>query len=309
MGWFWILAAVGCSGAFVTYAFGAPRYFTSLPIGLGFALASLWSLFVILSWKTRHVSIYRYAFLVSLLVLVCATVVRVLAAVGGLHDLLIPVSNSALQTSIVLAAMLVVTAGSMCIFGMLEELRLQRLADEGQKDGLTGVLLRKPFFSNSTLIIERVGSPFSVLMLDIDNFKKVNDSFGHAAGDAVITDCANVLKETVRAGDLVGRLGGEEFAVMLPRCNADEAVDVAERIRQQVATRLVTGRGGSVRYTVSIGVAEGRMGSKAQASLELALHQADEALYEAKRAGRNLVVLKQPDQDEPNEKLVTTQWD
>lgn len=309
LGWFWILALAGCAGASITYLTEAPRYFASIPIGLGFALSTLWSLVVMLSWKTRHVSVYRYAFVVSLVVLVCASVVRVWAAFGGFHELLVPVSSSALQTSIVLAAMLLVTAGSMSVFGMLEELRLQRLAEEGQRDGLTGVLLRKPFFSNSSLVIERLHAPFSVLMLDIDHFKNVNDNFGHATGDAVITDCANVLKDMVRNGDLVGRLGGEEFALMLPRCGAAEAHEVAERIRQQVAGRAIIGRAGAVHYTVSIGVSEGRSGATPQALLDLALQEADEALYEAKRNGRNQVVVKRPDPEMPTEMLVTTQWE
>ena len=132
----------------------------------------------------------------------------------------------------------------------------------------------------------RQSTPVSLLMLDVDSFKNINDTFGHLAGDTVIKDVADILKSSVRVFDVCARYGGEEFAVVMPGSSLDSATAIAERIRQRIQSYHSTDRALSgLRVTVSIGVAEsGPLGSVREL-----IERADNALYAAKRAGKNQV--------------------
>ncbi len=161
-------------------------------------------------------------------------------------------------------------------------------------DGLTGLMLRRPFLEQLTRELTRSGrsrEPVSVLMIDVDEFKKYNDSFGHTAGDLVLKSIADVLRAVMPAGGAVARYGGEEFSVLLPRLSRHEAGDIAEKVRRLVeeqvrGSRVQRGADGR-RVTVSIGAAA--FPDDAQVELEL-LRIADQRLYQAKRGGRNIVV-------------------
>jgi diguanylate cyclase (GGDEF)-like protein len=123
-------------------------------------------------------------------------------------------------------------------------------------------------------------------MMDIDYFKKINDTHGHAAGDAVLRDVAKALASTLRPGDMVGRLGGEEFAALLPDCDQPAAGVTAERLRAITEGLSITHEGKTLRVTISIGVSALH---PRDTSIEQALQRADEGLYAAKRNGRNRV--------------------
>jgi diguanylate cyclase (GGDEF)-like protein len=125
-----------------------------------------------------------------------------------------------------------------------------------------------------------------MLMLDLDNFKAINDSYGHVAGDEVLTDVAAILTQSVRNIDYVARYGGEEFVVVLVETALDEALDIAERIRSVVEGPPFGASNKVFSVTVSLGVTHSREGDHGP---EEALARADRALYEAKRAGRNQV--------------------
>jgi diguanylate cyclase (GGDEF)-like protein len=126
-------------------------------------------------------------------------------------------------------------------------------------------------------------------MIDLDNFKGINDSYGHEAGDAVLRDFATLCREQLRDDDLFARVGGEEFAVFLPQTTRYKAVQVAERLRKKFAERDTTCCGKFVRCTISIGVAGAT--SKYIEPEEL-LRSADQRLYKAKESGRNTVVFR-----------------
>jgi len=123
-----------------------------------------------------------------------------------------------------------------------------------------------------------------VMILDIDHFKSINDRFGHPAGDQILKEFAATLANTLRMTDLCGRIGGEEFAALLP-CSMDEALIAAERVREAFATSGLVVDDMPLETTVSIGVAGGPAGTE----LEVLLAAADTALYQAKRGGRNRV--------------------
>jgi diguanylate cyclase (GGDEF)-like protein len=154
-------------------------------------------------------------------------------------------------------------------------------------DPLTGMFNRRGFAEASSRLIDReahAGRPVTALIFDIDHFKSINDRFGHAAGDEVLKLFSIVVINTLRLSDLSGRVGGEEFAALLP-CSLEEGVIAAERVRTAFANSGIVVETGPVDTTVSIGVAGGPAGTE----LEVLLAAADTALYQAKRTGRNRV--------------------
>ena len=154
-------------------------------------------------------------------------------------------------------------------------------------DPLSGMLNRRGFSEACTRVIEReaaAGRPVTAMIFDIDHFKGINDRFGHAAGDEILKLFSTVVVNSLRISDLSGRIGGEEFAALLP-CALEEAVLVAERVREAFAASGIACEEGPVDTTVSIGVAGGPAGTE----LEVLLAAADTALYQAKRSGRNRV--------------------
>ena len=167
----------------------------------------------------------------------------------------------------------------------------RHLARLSQRDSLTDMYNRG--YAYEILIHElgrgrRYGQhPTSVLILDLDHFKKINDARGHLIGDEVLRQVSQTLKRSVREVDIPGRYGGEEFIVIMPETPLEGAHQVAERIRTAVAALRIEARGGPVPISVSIGVAERREGEGA----DQILARADSALYEAKNAGRNRTVL------------------
>ncbi|MDL2253075.1 diguanylate cyclase [Ruminococcaceae bacterium OttesenSCG-928-I18] len=167
-------------------------------------------------------------------------------------------------------------------------IELDRLASH---DALTGLLNRGAFFSHAQRVFDlalRHGQPASVLMLDIDHFKRVNDVYGHAAGDLVLEEIARLLPQRLRHTDVCGRYGGEEFCAFLPSTSCEDATTVAENIRRSVQSRIFPVMHTSLHITLSIGVASLRPGE--DESLADLVKKADAALYTAKRNGRNRVV-------------------
>jgi diguanylate cyclase (GGDEF)-like protein/PAS domain S-box-containing protein len=168
------------------------------------------------------------------------------------------------------------------------EARLERLA---RTDALTGVANRSHLFACAASEIRRAARyrrPLSVLMVDLDHFKRVNDEFGHAVGDAVLAEFAGICARLLRADDLIARYGGEEFVALLPETDEQGALAVAERLRDAAAQMQISAAPASRPVTVSIGVASMRPGETA---IETVLARADEALYEAKAAGRDRIVI------------------
>lgn len=165
-----------------------------------------------------------------------------------------------------------------------------RLKDMARSDPLTSALTRRAMEETAESEIARSRRhhlPLSLLLLDLDHFKRINDQHGHPAGDAMLRQFAEVVRQCLRREDVFGRLGGEEFCTLLPNTPLDGACQLAERIRHAVATHGMEAGGRPLSLTVSIGVAG--LGEHGNAWHELVQH-ADAALYRAKDAGRNLVV-------------------
>jgi diguanylate cyclase (GGDEF)-like protein/PAS domain S-box-containing protein len=168
----------------------------------------------------------------------------------------------------------------------LLERRLERLATT---DSLTGLANRAGFFvavEQEIAAARRSGKQPALLMVDMDHFKHINDTYGHETGDLVLKSFAALCRRQFRSRDIIGRIGGKEFAIMLPQTEMDAALARAERLRAGAEKLRFRGRAAELSITASIGVAEVRLG---EMGADAALSRADRALYSAKRAGRNRV--------------------
>lgn len=158
------------------------------------------------------------------------------------------------------------------------------------KDSLTGLFNRRVFNELLTIEVRRKElMPISLLLIDLDDFKKINDTFGHPAGDEVLTSVGKILRDGCRGSDLVARYGGEEFAVMLPATGPSTAFEIAQRFRTRLSSTSFVFEGKNVRMTASVGIAH-TTGTKRD-SLEKLISRADQALYRAKKSGKNMTYI------------------
>jgi diguanylate cyclase (GGDEF)-like protein len=165
---------------------------------------------------------------------------------------------------------------------------MKKLENAAYIDGLTGIYNRKHFYELALVNIERAvrtGQPIYSAMLDLDFFKKVNDNFCHAAGDLVLKKTAAIIRHSIRAYDLLGRYGGEEFVLLITDLNMNEACFQMERIRENIERATMLFEGHEINITCSIGLAKFMEND----TLDCSLRKADEALFAAKNAGRNLL--------------------
>ncbi|MCK6423520.1 MAG: GGDEF domain-containing protein [Burkholderiaceae bacterium] len=203
-------------------------------------------------------------------------------------------SQSTANELLVYASLLAAAVFNL-VFMFLIVLRLMgRLTYLVEHDGLTGLLNRRAIQSlleREWARWRRLGEPFTVVALDLDHFKQINDRWGHPAGDEVLRSASSLLRREVRSIDAVGRVGGEEFLVLMPGCAPESAVGVAERLRRSLRGQPVAIDGGrEVAVTASLGVAAVDAGDP---DLEHLMRRADAALYQAKHEGRDRVVRAQ----------------
>jgi len=184
------------------------------------------------------------------------------------------------------ATLLALALGYQFRVGQERRLRAEQLA---QLDPLTGLNNRRAFYDMTTPLWSnaiRHEHDASVMLLDIDHFKQINDAHGHAHGDEVLRATANILRQSVRQGDVLARWGGEEFIVFLPETDRPEAMALAERLRAAIADMRVAGETGETAVTASFGIAQQE---RHHVTLDALIAAADECLYQAKQQGRNRV--------------------
>ena len=161
-------------------------------------------------------------------------------------------------------------------------------------DFLTGMNNRRSFYDlceTPFKLARRYGQDLAAILFDIDQFKDINDAHGHAVGDEVLKNLSRIVAKTCRESDVAGRVGGEEFAILLPHTNAQNAYELAERLREQMEQSVIHLEGGDVKFTASFGVAQ--MHAECE-SLEALVATADGAMYNAKHRGRNGVFVVAP---------------
>ncbi|MBD8526204.1 GGDEF domain-containing protein [Pseudomarimonas arenosa] len=247
-------------------------------------------------WLAVGYALFPFALAAQLAILPLALLRGVLLSLPALALLLMPVwfggvSLRSIWFDLWLYVLIVVLAlwASAAQLGLLLNLLSARW--DAAHDPMTGLSNRRSTQQRLQAELtrsQRSRQPLSVILLDIDHFKRINDSYGHDVGDEVIRAMAALLKSVVRGGDDAGRWGGEEFIVLLPEVTAEAACGVAERIRRQSEALCVeyAEAEAPVRFTVSLGVAEWQPSE----SIEQLVKRADEALYQAKSEGRNRVV-------------------
>jgi len=247
----------------VTYATPALIGYTALPLLL-VAILSLLPLTLIES--------------AVLQVFIVATVIGTHIWLGGLED----------QGVLGLLWVLLLLIGFALMAQGIQLHLLLVIHRQATRDSLTGLLNRGALLRQSAHVLGDTADssfPYSVLMIDLDRFKQINDTYGHLAGDKILRAVATVLEHQLTPTSLVGRFGGEEFLLLMGQTRLPEALQRAEKLRQAVSKLLVDTDAGSLEVTTSIGVAEGQPGE----AMENVVHRADQALYSAKESGRNLV--------------------
>jgi diguanylate cyclase (GGDEF)-like protein len=246
----------------------------------------------------QHSGRFRYPWLALAVALLLMVERRALPLVAALNDVPTDFLNSLF--GLLISALMV-----LALFGlvrMLNELRKTEteLRLQATTDPLTGLLNRRQLLLELDAEIRRAqrgGRPLSVLMLDLDHFKSVNDHHGHAIGDEVLIKAMALCRQELRSIDLLGRVGGEEFVAVLPDADADEALVAAERLRQSLAQAPLVTNAGPLTITISVGavtmqavpVAHANQAPPPHEILQQLLKHADDALYAAKGAGRNCV--------------------
>lgn len=182
-----------------------------------------------------------------------------------------------------------IEANSLWLSNEVGYINAKLISIEFSKDFLTGLLNRRALneiFKKHLEISELTGQPISLIITDLDHFKKINDTYGHLAGDAALQHFASIMKNSLRKSDYVFRIGGEEFLVLLPNTSLEEAAKIAENLRQKLEKSPLEYEGRQINLTASFGVAELRE----HRNLSELIKEADEKLYAAKKEGRNRVV-------------------
>ncbi|KQP15799.1 GGDEF domain-containing protein [Pseudorhodoferax sp. Leaf267] len=298
----WLVAhfMVGASGIAAVALASAPRGVAVFSIALSFLWAGAGFILAIARHREMRASGWGKALVLVLAVWCCGVTGARLYVLffGAGPESVRAMASTTVQVWALFSTILMLVVVSLGFLAILADQQHRAALESARRDGLTGALTRTAFFEQAE---QRAGRApqYAVMMLDVDHFKRVNDNHGHLGGDTVLRHAAAQLLRCVRSADLVGRYGGEEFCVLLPDCDADEAAEVARRVCQQSArhpARLQDGQ--SVAFTVSIGVAISDGCSAAQndaAALERVIDLADRALYRAKSQGRNQVQVFDPE--------------
>ena len=179
----------------------------------------------------------------------------------------------------------------MCYVALENAKNLEKLMTLSTVDPLTEILNRREFYHAALIELnrsQRYGFNMALFMIDIDNFKVINDTYGHVSGDRALRKLADTARQTLRVPDILARYGGEEFVVVMPQTSEREAILVADRLRIKIANQTIETREGSFNMTVSIGMTEFYSGEE---MLEDAIERADQALYHAKKTGKNRVCI------------------
>ena len=184
-----------------------------------------------------------------------------------------------------------------------ERKRAQEILEKlASLDSLTGLLNRREFFvlgEREFQVAQGNGQPLTAILLDLDHFKQINDAHGHVAGDEVLIHTTEMLRKSLRLGEIIGRYGGDEFIILLPGSNCNQGQQVAERLRAEMASQTIATTRGDLSLTLSLGVVGLR--ESQSTSLEMLFDLADQALYAAKRAGGNQLAVYNKTLPDPSE--------
>ena len=287
------LATFGLAGLFASYAFDAPRQVAAFTLS-----ASAAALLAMISRTTLRTAARRRSPMAWVSASTAGTAaamlaVRAVISVSGSVESVSVGAATAQQVSALVLATLFVLGTSMGFISLVHERQRRETLERARRDGLTGLYTRSAFFELAEKIDRAGGAEkYAAVMVDIDHFKTINDTFGHLGGDRTLEHAARMIANSIRLSDVAGRYGGEEFSIILRGCDETEAAAFAQRLVDEAGrqtVRLQDGR--SSTFTLSVGYAcraaarDGRDESASEV-----LERADQALYRAKRSGRNRAV-------------------
>jgi diguanylate cyclase (GGDEF)-like protein len=288
-GW---LAAFGLTGLFLVYVFDAPRPLSAFTLSLATG-----GLLGTISFTTLRTAARRRSPMAWVSALTAGTaalmlVARAASSVRGSVESVSVGANTTQQVSVLVLATLFVLGTSLGFISLVHERQRRETLERARRDGLTGLYTRSAFFEIAEKIDCAAGESYAAVMVDIDHFKTINDTFGHLGGDTTLVHAARLIAGSIRLSDVAGRYGGEEFSVILRGCGEAEAAAFAQRLVDEArrqTVRLHDGRNSS--FTLSVGYACRALSSGGQGEpVSAVLDRADQALYQAKRSGRSRAV-------------------
>lgn len=281
----WIYTIVLLSLAFVLLTSGKSEYFNHRLIFISSLTTVVLCSQLSLLWRNRKGSFATRFMLCTILLIISVMLARAVTAIVNPPPIGILI-YSPMQALYLATYSFGVLLLSICAILLASEQLRKEMERLLKFDALTGALTRRAaleYGEDELARIRRQGSDFSVLMVDIDHFKKINDQYGHQVGDEVLIDVVRKVEQTLRRPAAIGRYGGEEFLVLLPSTNREQAVQIAKRMQNQLDGTLT-----NPKVTISVGVAAVALTD----TLQTLIGRADQALYTAKNAGRNSIVVE-----------------
>ncbi len=284
----WALVIVIGLSSYLTWQQPEPTLRLALGLGAGGTLMLLSALAMLTAEIRRQQE--RYLFTLACGghgLLMLATSLTLLLGKADLAD---PERLGAVAQFVLVESIVVLVMRAFGVLMLANAHITAELRHFAERDPLTSVFNRRSFMmllDKAVKQMQRMNSPLSLLVIDLDHFKRINDSWGHSSGDQALRHFVQLANEHLRSDHVIGRVGGEEFVIFLPSTALDAAATVAERLRALVEAQPVAGAKGPIALTVSIGVTLLAPGE----SQEDALQRADEAMYRAKAKGRNRVEL------------------
>ena len=280
-----IAISVGVTSLLAYYFFNFPIAFAMVGVCFAMAVVLIYSAVVVYRSAPKPISFSTHAFALSMGVMGMTYFARAVIVGVNPNVSVAPVTLAGTHQSVLIFGALFVVCSSMSFYSMVQEEQQREIRERSKRDPLTGLFNRRAFFESAEKLSEDK-SLFSIVMIDIDHFKLINDTYGHLGGDAVLTFAGRLIANMFRVDDIPCRFGGEEFCVLVRNCNEEQAQQqanlVVDKFRQSVI-RLP--EYDEVKITISAGISEHISGQQ----LLKTIQAADVALYRAKHNGRNQV--------------------
>ncbi len=275
--------ALGVSGLVAYLGLGLSIAYAMMGVCFAMAIVMLHTVQIVLTHARRPIPFPARIFALSMGFMGVAYCVRASLVAMNPQVGVGPVSLAGSHQSMLIVGALFVVSSTISFYSMVHDEQKHQIAERARRDPLTGLYNRRAFFEMAAQI-EQEQPPYSILMIDIDHFKSINDTYGHLGGDAVLSHAGRLIMGAFRIDDIPCRFGGEEFCVLLRRCDAREAMTRAHTLVAQFSQHAIRLPGGEeVRISVSVGVCPHLPG---RATLKT-IQSADLALYDAKHGGRN----------------------
>ena len=283
---------IGVTSLFLYFFVGYSIAIAMVGVCLSMAMVLIYSATVVYTHTARPISFSTHAFALSMGIMGMTYFAR--AVVVGLNPnvSVAPVTLAGTHQSVLIFGALFVVCSSMSFYSMVQEEQQREIRERARRDPLTGLFNRRAFFESAEQLAHN-GTPFAILMIDIDHFKRINDTHGHLGGDSVLAFAGRLIANSFRIDDIPCRFGGEEFCVLLRDCNVDQAMQQAQALVEKFRTNVVRlPEGNEVRVTISAGICA----HVPEQKLLQTIQAADVTLYYAKHNGRDQVQRFDPTQ-------------